>query len=90
MRAARCRNVRSTKESLRELLESLVAFVAGPVANSRDMRMETRLSPTVAGGLFSITGGAVPCALEQSGSGRFVEVGRISRWQREATNGAAG
>lgn len=89
MRSACRRNARSTKKTLRELLEPLVAFVPGPVANSRDMRMETRLSPSVAGGLFSIPGCAFACALEQSGSGRFVEVGRISRRQRKATNGAA-
>ena len=89
MRSARRRNARSTKKTLRELLEPLVAFIPGPVANSRDMRMQTRLSPTVAGGLLSVTGCAFACALEQSGSGRFVEVGRVARRESEAANRTA-
>lgn len=90
MPSARRRNARSTKESLRELLESLVAFVPGPVANSRHVRMETRLSPTVARGLFSIPRCALACALQQSGGGRFVELRCVARRESEAANGTAG
>ena len=89
MRSDRRRNATSTKKSLRELLESLVAFVPGPIANARHVRMETRFSPAVAGGLLSITGCAFACALQQSGGGRFVEVGRVTRRESEATNGSA-
>lgn len=80
----RHRNVASTQETLGELLEALIAFLARTRENARDVRMKPRLAPAVSSRLFRVAGGALARALEQRQGGGGIELGVVAGGKGEA------
>ena len=85
MRTCRRRNAASAQEAFGELLETLVSLLSGAGEDARDVGMQPWLPPTVSGGFFRITGGAIARRLEQRRGSRCVEFRIVPRRKREAT-----
>jgi hypothetical protein len=79
----------SAQKSLGELFETLIALLAGARKNARDVRMKTRLPPSISGGLLGIPRRAIASGLEENGRGNGVELGIVARGKREPADGSA-
>ena len=90
MLAGRRRNA-SAKETLGQLLEALVPFLAGPRENAHDVLMKARLPPPVSGRVFGVAGGTFARAFEQRRGGGRIEIRIVASGKGEvATRPAAG
>jgi hypothetical protein len=81
--AERRRNA-SAKETLGQLLEALVPFLAGARENAHDVLMKSRLPPPVSGRVFGVAGGTLARAFEQRRRGGRIEIRIVAGGKGEA------
>ena len=83
------RNAGSAQKSLGKLLEALIALLPGARKNARDVRMKTRLPPSISRRFLGIPRRAIASSLEENGRGSGVELGIVTGRKGEPADGPA-